>query len=245
VCNAQFVDTITEAAVVSEITDSWEDIISSTKDGSYRTKYTIGNYKELDLGSEGVVKMQLVAKDADYIPYQSEVAATTWVSMDLLNVEKSFNPNLKSSLDENNDKRYETGSGVVGGWEFSEIRKHLYDNILPSLPEELSDSLRCVAKTSLVSNECGDYYTTVSYDKLWIPSHREVYGIKCLACEDAGCVYGSVYNSDETRKKAFPWHLRSAQAATEPSSNFCVSQDGTAAPQNSSTLCGISIGFCI
>lgn len=47
------------------ITDSWEDILASEQDGTYATKYNIGDFKPLDLGSEGVVDMQIVAFDAD------------------------------------------------------------------------------------------------------------------------------------------------------------------------------------
>ena len=55
-----------ESAVeVAEITDSWDTIIANIDNGTYSTKYKIGNYKPLDLGTEGTINMQIVAMDAD------------------------------------------------------------------------------------------------------------------------------------------------------------------------------------
>ena len=50
---------------IAEISDSWEQIVASVNDGTYKTKYRVGNYKPLDLGSEGIINMQIVGKDAD------------------------------------------------------------------------------------------------------------------------------------------------------------------------------------
>ena len=47
------------------IQDSWETIIASTQNGKYRDWYQIGDMKPLDLGTEGIVNMQIVAFDAD------------------------------------------------------------------------------------------------------------------------------------------------------------------------------------
>lgn len=51
--------------VVEEITDSWDTIIANIANGTYRTKYKVGNYKPLDLGTEGTINMQIVAIDED------------------------------------------------------------------------------------------------------------------------------------------------------------------------------------
>lgn len=68
---------------VEEITDDWDVIIDNIANGSYKTKYKIGMYKAMDLGSEGTIYMQINAKDADTLATSSGKAATSWVAMTL------------------------------------------------------------------------------------------------------------------------------------------------------------------
>ncbi len=85
---------------VKEITDSWTQILAAIKDGSYKTKYKIGNYKPLDLGSEGVVNMQIAAKDAEPLADGSGNAPLSFVSMELLTTSKRMNPYLVTNYGE-------------------------------------------------------------------------------------------------------------------------------------------------
>lgn len=48
-----------------EITDTWEQIISATKDGSYATKYHLHDYKTIDMGAEGTITYEIVGIDKD------------------------------------------------------------------------------------------------------------------------------------------------------------------------------------
>lgn len=50
-CYAQFGSPVE----VKEISDDWATIIANIDNGTYKTKYKIGNYKPLDLGAEGVI----------------------------------------------------------------------------------------------------------------------------------------------------------------------------------------------
>lgn len=67
----------------TEITDSWQDISAACSDGSYLTKYKLGQYKMLDLGSLGNMKMQIVAMDTDDLADGSGKAPITWMSQNL------------------------------------------------------------------------------------------------------------------------------------------------------------------
>ena len=87
-CYAQF----NSPLEIAEITDSWEVILAAVADGTYKTKYSVGNYKALDLGSEGVVNMQIAAFDADPLADGSGNAAISWVSKELLKTNKRMNP---------------------------------------------------------------------------------------------------------------------------------------------------------
>ena len=79
---------------VAEITDTWAEIIANIQNGTYATKYKVGNYKELDLGAQGVVNMQIVAKDKDPLASGSGNAPLTWVSMELLSSTHRMNPDI-------------------------------------------------------------------------------------------------------------------------------------------------------
>lgn len=82
---------VTEESVdVSEITDSWDTIIANIDNGTYSNKYSVGNYKPLDLGAEGIVNMQIVAKDADELADGSGNAPVTLLAMTSLVTEKSW-----------------------------------------------------------------------------------------------------------------------------------------------------------
>ena len=79
---------------VAEITDTWAQIIAACANGTYASKYKVGNYKPLDLGTEGTVNMQIVGKDADSLASGSGTAPLTWLSMELLATSKRMNPSL-------------------------------------------------------------------------------------------------------------------------------------------------------
>lgn len=79
---------------IVEITDSWDDIIAACQNGNY-TKYKVGSYKPLDLGAEGTVNMQIVAKDADALASGSGTAPLTWISKELLATTRRMNPAIQ------------------------------------------------------------------------------------------------------------------------------------------------------
>lgn len=88
-CYAQFISPYEYA----EIADSWQQIIASVDDGTYASKYHAGNYKPLDLGSEGIINMQIVAIDKD-IKAGGGTAPITWISEKLLATSHRMNPAL-------------------------------------------------------------------------------------------------------------------------------------------------------
>lgn len=77
---------------LAEITDDWATIMAAVEDGTYRSKYSVGNYKSLNLGDEGTVNMQIVAKDKDELGDGSGTAALTWIAMGLLETSHRMNP---------------------------------------------------------------------------------------------------------------------------------------------------------
>lgn len=76
------------------ISDSWDEILTSVADGTAASKYSVGDYKELDLGSEGKVNMKIAAFDADDLADGSGKAKITWIADELLATSKAMNPAL-------------------------------------------------------------------------------------------------------------------------------------------------------
>lgn len=149
-----------------EIADSWSDIIAHIKDGSYRNRYKLGNYKKLSFGSEGVIRMQIAAFDADPLAYGDGKAAITWISLDPLKTKRSMNPKfVKKKL----------GTGGLGGWKCSEARTYLRTAIKPLLPVTVRDSIKLVKKYSFSFDINGESIRNEeTLDELWIPSSGEL-----------------------------------------------------------------------
>lgn len=153
-CYAQF-----ESGVeVKEITDSWDTIIANIGNGTYSTKYKVGNYKPLDLGTEGIVNMQIAAIDTDELASGSGTAPLTFISIELLN-------NTVASKRDNSD---------AAGWEESYIRtNYLPNTILPLIPSNISSRIQNVNKSFLRATGAKETTITLS-EKLWLPSACEI-----------------------------------------------------------------------
>lgn len=76
------------------ITDTWEEIFAAIANGTYATKYSIGDTKLLNLGTEGTVAMQIIAFDTDDLADGSGKAHITWLSEQLLKTSRRMNPAL-------------------------------------------------------------------------------------------------------------------------------------------------------
>lgn len=81
---------------VKEIKDSWDDILATCADGTYKQKYKIGNYKPLDLGAEGIINMQIAGREVDALADGSGMAPLSWVGIELLKTSKRLNPDRVS-----------------------------------------------------------------------------------------------------------------------------------------------------
>ena len=79
---------------VAEIEDSWEEILAAVANGTAARRYKIGNYKPLDLGAQGIVNMQIAAKNKDALADGSGTAALSWISLELLSTSHRMNPDL-------------------------------------------------------------------------------------------------------------------------------------------------------
>ena len=220
--------------VVKEITDSWEEIIKSINNGTYRYKYQIGNYKPLSFGKFGTVNMQIAAFDADELADGSGKAPVTWISKEIL-TQHRMNP-----------------GDSVGGWEYSEMRKFLEDEIRPLIPETVRSAIKTVKKYNYTYNYVYRYKSIVKQksgvteDALWIPSLQEIFG--GFSKSEASAVYYNVLFPDpKLRVKVYNgndawWWLRS----TYKNYGFYDVYTGGSYTNNlANDIGGVALGFCM
>ena len=219
-----------EETVRGTISDSWEKIIAAGEDGTYIDKYQIGDTKELDLGEEGVIEMELVAFDADELADGSGKAHMTWIAKNLLNTEHVMNEEATN----------------FGGWPASDMRAWLQDSILPMIPDTVRSNIKEVKKYSYSYSDEG---TISSSDKIWIPSRREVFG-EDNSNEDSGPEYLTAFSDAASRIKRragepYWWWLRSA-SYTGDLDFYYVSDDGSDwISYYAYYVYGVAVGFCL
>lgn len=209
------------------IQDSWSEISAAISDGTYTTKYAIGDTKAVDMGDQGIICFQIVAFDAD-VDANGNTIPITWVSQQILATSKRMNATSTTS----------------GGYPASEMKTTVagyYDG----LPATLKSMIVAVSKISRDYNG-GTSQDLTTNETLWIPSYREIFG--GTSYEQTGPIYSGVFSSSSTRIKkkygtgsAYYWWLRSASSA----SRFgCVNNYGGSISSNADYASGVVLGFC-
>ena len=244
-CYAQF-DSPME---LKEIEDDWDAIIANIQNGSYAEKYNLGNYKPLNLGKEGIVNMQLVAKNDDTLADGSGTVATTWIAIELLKTAVYMNSAYDSAT--------KTG-GSIGGWEESRLRKYLQDTIKPLIPENVRNSIKTVQKYFTGFNSSLERFEGMCNDELWIPSVREAcYDRNRISKpEQNGPRYYVIFSSFEKSVKYYNGHanfyyLRTAYsvddiyAVSPTNTSHQPYVDACPSEMSSEYMPRIALGFCI
>lgn len=80
---------------VAEIEDDWATIVANIAAGT--ADYKVGNYKALDLGTEGTVNMQIVAKNKEALADGSGNATYSWLAMELLTTSHVMNSSSRTT----------------------------------------------------------------------------------------------------------------------------------------------------
>lgn len=221
----------------STIQDSWTEIFANEANGTYSTKYKIGDTKQLDLGTEGKHFMEIVAFDTDDKPNSGGKAKITWISKTLLNTTKAMNSSQKTVDGET--------AYTAGGWENSDMRAYLKNTIKPLIPEVVRNNIVEVTKVQSIYTGGAlvkDGQTTT--DDVWIPGAREIFNNSNY--ETTGAVYSSKFTSNANRIKyrsgsANYWWLRSAGGA----GYFrCVGGGGGGDNGYAGGSSGVALGFC-
>jgi hypothetical protein len=216
---------------VAEITDSWDDIIANIDNGTYSTKYKIGNYKPLDLGTEGTINMQIVAMDADELSDGNGYAPLTFVAKELLKTEKNMN----------------SYSNVPVNWNECAMRTYTNDTVINMIPVNVRKHIVAVNKT-YKRNASG---FGVSSDKIWIPSIREFYPNYIQATIEGSGVKYNIYKTIETLPKnidgtlAWFW-TRSHDNGTSSNRYYDSTAERTSPDTDEGHYAyGVCLGFCL
>lgn len=230
---------VTLESVEETIHDSWQEIFASIDDGTYSTKYSIGDTKFIDLGEQGHNAMQIVAFDADAKADGSGNAAVTWLSMNLLKTTHEMNSSRSGSAG-----NY-TG-GTIGGWENTRMRAYLNDTVKPLIPESVRNAIKIVYKSQNAYDKAGSSFIQTTEDDVWLPSYPEVIGYDNTEYQPP---YNVAFPNDASRIKkqvgaadAYPWWTRSARSNSyfrHVSSSG--GSDNTVPP---TYAYGVVLGFC-
>lgn len=205
-----------------ELEDDWATIMTACDDGSYAQKYKIGDWKPLDLGSEGVVNMQIVAMDMDTLADGSGTAAVSWVSKEVLYTDKAMN----------------NRSDATGGWESCAVRSYMKEEIKPRLSSEILNSIVDVVKTQ-TSYDGSTTVSQTTIDDIWIPGYAEVFG--------TGGMYTKLYFDNNSRLKPrsgsdnCAWWLRDVYNSTY---YRIISTSGATSTITPTSKRFIALGFC-
>lgn len=205
---------------------TWDEVIAATKNGNYKN-FEIGAMKELDLGTEGIVHMQIVGIDVDDLADGSGKAPLTFISHELLATKYNMN----------------SINRTTGGWESTAMRTYLKNTIKPLIPAAVAAGIKEVTKYSKSVDPANNNATTT--DDVWIPSSREIFGD--TSYESSGPVYTDLFDSWSARVKnlngsVYIWWLRSAYST----SNFLrVDYNGNEDSNIANRTYGVALGFCL
>lgn len=236
--NATYTAKFGSPVEVAEIADSWDTIIANIDNGTYSSVYKVGNYKPLDLGTEGTINMQIVGFDVDTLA-SGGTAPITFIGMELLNTRHRINPEKTAGTE---------GTGTLGGWEKSEMRSYLKNTVKPLITTanaNVAARIQRVVKISNAYNVSGVAFQQTTTDDVWIPGHREIFN--STDYDKTGPVYKTIYNDKASRIKkrngsGYRWWLRSAHSDIR---SRLADDDGSDYYYLTSAAFGVALGFCL
>lgn len=210
---------------------SWDAVISSLDDGSYKTKFHIGDVRLLDLGPLGVVHMRLMGMDADFLADSHHAAKLTWIADDILS-----QPINMIGFEEA-DEVFNAEKEQTTCWEDSYLRRYLGKTVEPLIPSNVHERIATVSKIQNSFKSGSGVFEEVTKDALWIPSHEEL--TYYFAVSGAFCRLKK-YKSDYER--SVPWWLRDA---TSSGTFECISSYGECGSCFGPLARGVVLGFCL
>ena len=215
----------------NEITDSWDEIIAAVNDGTYASKYAVGQYKPLDLGDEGVVNMQIVAFDTDKT--DTNTVAITWIAKELLKNKRAY---------------HSTATAVL--FTDTTLYAWLNETLKLAMPSCVQSAIKPVNKIyKYATSSMYSSFTMATNVGVWLPSMQELNFTGVADAYSVDNCYSAVYTDDASRIKCIngtetpaAYMSRSDQGDTW---NRGVSASGDIGNASKTQARGVCIGFCI
>ena len=213
------------------ISDSWSQIIASIDNGSYSTKYAVGDTKKININNVDVYA-QIVAFDRDVLEDGTTTVPITFIV-------KQFGWMA----------RMNSNRVTEGGWADCKLRKDLNDEensgVILSIDSSVASRIKAVKKTYTATSNSSSTASVV--DKLWVPSAREIFGGSSY--ENDGITYTDFFNTTAKKIKynintlsASNWWLRSVSTSI---SFRNVYTSGSVDQSYASNNGGVALGFCL
>ena len=201
---------------------SWEGVAYHINKGTYKDVYAIGDMVPLDLGSEGLINMQIAAFDTDKLADGSGTAAISWVAKEVASTSYYMNQ----------------VADVTGGWENSAMRAYLATTMFGLLSRQVKTLVEPVLKTQVIYNTSNVAGSQTTVDSLWLLNEDEA----------INGFYAELFPDDVSRQKTDlsgkrrTWYLRDV-ASYKRKKWVYIQTDGTRI-SGTGTTADIVFGFC-
>ena len=157
--------------VVKTLNDyTWAEIAAISEAGEAANYFSIGDEKTVEIGAE-TYTLQVMGFNHDDLADGSGKAGMTLGLKEIMTTTAKMN-------DTNTN---------AGGWEGSEMRTYLQNDILPNLPQDLQDVIKTVNKKTSAGNKSTEIVT--SEDKLFLFSEVEIFGTTTRSASGEGEQY--------------------------------------------------------
>ena len=220
--------------------DSWETIQANILNGTYSTKYQVGETKDITLTGIGTMTLQIADFDHDYLSGSTSAnkAAISLITKHLL-------PSTRKMNSTNTN---------VGGFPASDLCEYLNGDIYNALPEDLKSIIVPIYKWYGTGNATSN--GAWSAHKVWVPLEYELFGqtIKSPATEQStgNARKYPIFTDNASRIKRLnngsgsaQWY-RGASPVASDTERFCVVNiGGTAIARDASDASGVCFGLCI
>lgn len=227
----------------TEITDDWDTIIANAIAGN--TRYKPGNYKMLDIGTEGQHAARIVAKNADELADGSGNAELTFVlDTFLLTHNQPYGTNLQYETE--NPRTGKNGTGTIGGWTQTANLYAYMTTIKGRIQQNVRNAIQSVKKyTRIYNTSLQAVNNDVSIEDVWLLSARE---LGFTDRETMGVSYPLSFTSDASRVRYFPdgsgYDYFTRTADTAEHFNF-VMRNGSRNATWPTSIGALLIGFCL
>lgn len=162
---------------------TWQEIHDIAYAGDAQTILPIGTQKTITLTTDEVITVEVADFDHDTLQ-DGTTAPISFIMKDCFNTSYPMN----------------SSNTNVGGWKGSALRTTLNSTILNTFPSELQSLIKYTKKQRYNGGGSVSTLNTI-YDKLWIPSEKELFGTYTETGASGEGTQYSIFTDNESRIK--------------------------------------------